>query len=234
MNLDAPSPVFDFLPRTSLVDYSGHIAAVFFTSGCNFACGYCHNRELMRHGNTRHTWRHLARACRLFQENWAGAAVVTGGEPTVSHDLPELLTFLRGVGWRIKLDTNGSNPAMLRRCLPMVDYVAMDIKASPERYPELTGFRHTENLLESVEMLKEGRVDYEFRTTVIEPFHTDEEMEKIASWVKGARRYVLQPFVPRDSIADPGYAASPRTSAKRMQALRERFAGVTEQVLAHS
>ena len=224
----AGSPVYAFQKNPTMVDYPGHLAAIYFISGCNFRCGFCHNAALMAVRTTGMPWDQLETSCKQFKRNWVDAVVVTGGEPTLAPELPDLLHLFKGYGFIIKLDTNGSRPDVLRSLLAEVDYVAMDVKCGPGRYPTLTGFSDVGKITESIDLIKSGGREYEFRTTVIDPIHTDEEMAAIGEWIRGARRYTLQPFVPRDNLPDPALRATPRTSAERMkqlQSLMQPYAG---------
>jgi pyruvate formate lyase activating enzyme len=208
-----------------MVDFAGHLAAVFFLSGCNFRCGFCHNPDLMRRKQKGIPWDRLESACRRFREEWVDAAAISGGEPTLEDELPGLIGFFRRFGWAVKLDTNGSRPDVLRACLPLLDYVAMDIKAGLSKYPEMCGFADEAKIRESVDLIKTSAKDYEFRTTVVESFHTDEQMKEIGALIRGARRYILQPFVPRDQIPDPAFRTLPRTPESRLVAIRDLLAG---------
>jgi pyruvate formate lyase activating enzyme len=198
------SPVFGILQNPSLVDYPGRLAAVFFLSGCNFRCGFCHNARLMQDVNAPGVpWTDVDDACVRFKENWVKGVVVTGGEPTLNPGVFQVIDKLRECGFAIKLDTNGSQPKVLERLLPQVDYVAMDVKFAPAGYPRRTGFGDTAALTESIAMIRDRAQDYEFRTTVIEAWHGEDQMHAIGKWVRGAKLHVLQAFVPRDDLPDP-------------------------------
>jgi pyruvate formate lyase activating enzyme len=225
------SPVYGYLRQPSMVDFTGHMAAVFFVGGCNFQCRFCHNAALMARPSSTLSWAKLEDVCRGFAEHWVDAAVITGGEPTLHPDLPRLVEFFRQFGWAVKLDSNGSRPDVLESCIPLVDYVAMDVKAGHSGYAELTGFSGTHDIQASIDLIKERAADYEFRTTVIEPFHDDGQMEEVMRMIAGARRYILQPFVPRDSLPDPALAATPRTPPARMQDLHARMRETAEEVV---
>ena len=227
----AGSPVYAFQKNPTMVDYPGHLAAIYFVSGCNFRCGFCHNAALMAVRTTGMPWDQVEASCKQFKRNWVDAVVITGGEPTLSPELPDLVRLFKGHGFIVKLDTNGSRPDMLRSLLTEVDYVAMDIKCGPERYPGLTGFSDTAKLTESIGLIKTGDREYEFRTTVIDPIHTDEEMAAIGEWIRGARRYALQPFVPREDLPDIGLRTTPRTSAERMKQLQSLMQSYADEVL---
>ncbi|MDK2857891.1 MAG: pyruvate formate lyase activating enzyme [Verrucomicrobiota bacterium] len=211
------SPVYAFLEKPSLIDYPGSLCAVFFTSGCNFSCGYCHNASLMGGKKTGLLWSRLEEVCRKFKKEWTDAVCITGGEPTLASGLMELIEFFRGFGFKIKIDSNGSRPEILKECLPRIDSIAMDIKADFSGYSQLTGFTHTEKIAESVHLIMSSDVDYEFRTTLIESFHTDEQMRGIGELIQGARRYCIQPFIPQDTLPDPRMRQLKRTTPQRLR-----------------
>ncbi len=225
------SPVYGYLRRPSMVDYPGQLAVVLFTAGCNFRCGFCHNPELTGQPRLGMSWPRLEQACDTMAANWVDAAVVTGGEPTMICSLPELLVFLRARGFRVKLDTNGSNPDLLARCLPLLDYVAMDIKTGLSEYAALTGFADTGKLRDSMQLLRYHAPDYELRTTLIEPIHGPAQLQELADMVRGAHRYVLQPFVPGAALPDPEYRAYPRTSPQFLLRAREVFEGSVDELV---
>jgi len=215
-----------------MVDYPGRFAAVFFTSGCNFACGFCHNAALIGRQSAGLPRERITAACEKFKKDWVNGVVITGGEPTCSADLPELIDLFRnGFGFPVKLDTNGSDPDRLEAVLPLVDYVAMDIKCGLSAYASETGFPHPDRILRSIELLRTKARDYEFRTTVIEAVHTDEQMDEIGRMIKGSRRYALQPFIPRDDLPDRKYRTLKRTSAARLKELKNRMNGCAEEIL---
>jgi pyruvate formate lyase activating enzyme len=159
--------------------------------------------------------------CRRFRDNWVQGAVLTGGEPTLHSDLPAVVEKLRDFGFAVKLDTNGSRPRVLEKLLPLVDYVAMDIKCAPEEYGARTGFADVAALTESIRLIREHAADYEFRTTVIESWHTPETMTAIGEWVGGTKRHVLQAFVPREHLPDPAMRVLRETPADVLRALAD-------------
>lgn len=206
------SPFYSVLNHASLIDYPGCMAAVFFVAGCNFRCRFCHNASLLSVTPDRFPWTRIETLCRVFDEQWVDAAVLTGGEPTLAERLEEAIEFFHRRGWRVKVDTNGSQPSRLERLLPALDYVAMDVKASPPRYRELTGCDEVKAVSESLRLIRERAQAYELRITVIEGFHDEAEMRDIGAWIAGARRVALQPFVPRPRLPDPAFERRPRTS----------------------
>ena len=224
--------VYAYLEKPSMVDYPKHFAAVFFVSGCGFKCGFCHNAALMKKKQIELSREKLEAACTKFKKEWVNGVVITGGEPTVADDLVELIRFFKEqFGFPVKLDTNGSNPKKLAECLPLVDYVAMDIKSALSTYPEFVGFKNVDKIQASIDLIRSEANDYEFRTTVIETVHTNEEMDSICHHIKGSKRYALQAFIPRDELPDPTYRTLPRTRAKRLHEIKERMIGCADEIL---
>lgn len=180
------------LQKTSLLDFPEKIAAIVFTMGCNFRCGYCHNPELI---NGEAKIEEVFEFLKTRQGKLDGV-VITGGEPCLQKDLPEFIKQVKELGFAVKLDTNGSFPEMLEKVLPNLDYVAMDIKAPLEKYSRIVNVDiDTSKILKSIEILKNGGVDYEFRTTVVKSQLSFEDFEKIGQLIQGAPRYYLQKFV---------------------------------------
>ncbi|MBN2450950.1 MAG: anaerobic ribonucleoside-triphosphate reductase activating protein [Lentisphaeria bacterium] len=211
------SAVYGNMRNPSLVDFPGRMAAVLFTAGCNFRCGFCHNASLLGQVRPGYTWDRLDALCRDHRRNWVEAAVITGGEPTLAPTLRETIDFLRRRRFAIKLDTNGSRPEILRALLPWLEYVAMDVKCAPDSYPEFVGFPRPERIRDSIRLLIESGMPCEFRTTLVETFHTEEQVQGIGEAVDGAARFVVQAFIPRDDLPDPALRQVPRTTP---QALR--------------
>ena len=226
------SSIYAYLEKPSMVDYPRHFAAVFFISGCSFTCGFCHNAALMGKKQSGLSWEVLEAACAKFKEDWVNGIVISGGEPTTAADLMDLIHFFKErFGFSVKLDTNGSNPERLAECLPHVDYVAMDIKCGLSAYPEFVNFSDIGKIQQSIDLIRAKARDYEFRTTVIETVHTDEQMNEVYDAVKGARRYVLQAFIPRDELPEEQYRTTPRTTAARLHELRDLMNGCAEEIL---
>jgi pyruvate formate lyase activating enzyme len=230
--MTAPTSIYAYLEKPSLVDYPGRFAAVFFTIGCSFSCGFCHNAPLIGRKQAGLPRERIEDACEKFRKDWVNGVVITGGEPTCSADLPELIDLFRNrFGFPVKLDTNGSHPQRIEDVLPLVDYVAMDVKCGLSAYPQLTGFSDTDKILRSIELIRAKARDYEFRTTVIESVHTDEQMDEIYRMIEGCRRFALQAFIPRDDLPDRHYRALGRTSSARLQELKTRMSGCAEEIL---
>jgi len=215
-----------------MVDYPKHFAAVFFISGCGFSCGFCHNAALMGKQQAGLSWDKLEAACSKFKKDWVNGVVITGGEPTSASNLVELIRFFKErFGFDVKLDTNGSNPARLAECLPLVDYVAMDVKCGFSAYAQVAGFSNTGKIQESIDLIRAEAKDYEFRTTVIETVHTDEQIDEVKEIIDGSKRYALQAFIPRDELPDPTYRTLPRTTSARLHEIKDRMAGCAEEIL---
>jgi len=190
---------FSGLQKVSLVDYPNKVASVLFTPGCNLRCGFCHNWRIAVDPKPPFLQEAVALEILESRKKYVDAVVVTGGEPCMHKELPKFLAKLKKRGFQVKLDTNGFYPEVLEQCLGHVDYVALDVKTSLEKY-KLLGARDTTGLLRTVEMLKMGKVLYEFRTTVVPELITAEDMTQICELVKGAKTHAFQQFVPQDTL----------------------------------
>ena len=190
---------FSGLQKVSLIDYPNKVASVLFTPGCNLRCGFCHNWRIAVDPKPPFLQEAVALEILESRKKYVDAVVVTGGEPCMHKELPKFLAKLKKRGFQVKLDTNGFYPEVLEQCLGHVDYVALDVKTSLEKY-KLLGARDTTGLLRTVEMLKMGKVLYEFRTTVVPELITAEDMTQICELVKGAKIHAFQQFVPQDTL----------------------------------
>lgn len=188
-----------YLQKSSLIDYPGKISAVIFTQGCNFGCPYCHNPELVdpeRFIDDLEITDVLS-----FLEKRRGqldAVVITGGEPTIHPDLIEFMEDVKRLGYLVKLDTNGTNSAMVQKAISMgiVDYLAMDIKAPLDRYNAVTRtFVDTNQIELCIQIIMESSVPYEFRTTLSRSLLSLDDIISIGHLIKGARLYTLQHFI---------------------------------------
>ena len=190
------------LQRISLIDYPKELSAIIFTKGCNFRCPYCHNPELVvGSANIINTDIVLD-----FLKNRVGklsAVSITGGEPTLHSDLPEFIKQIKSMGYKVKLDTNGTNPNMLKQIIDekIVDYVAMDVKAPLDKYSTVVGVEvNIANIVDSINIIKESDIYYEYRTTVVESCLVKEDIISIAEMIKGAKIYYLQRFIPSKTL----------------------------------
>ena len=215
------------LQKMTLLDFPGRVACTVFLGGCDFRCPFCHNYELAVGSapSIMNEWDVLD-----FLKKRRGlldGVAITGGEPCLRPDLPDFMQRIRELGFAVKLDTNGGHPDMLRRVLDaeLADYVAMDVKNSPEKYAATAGLPHLDlsPVRESVRLLMQGTADYEFRTTVINEMHAEQDFEAIGRWIRGARRYFLQPFADRDSVPFAGFHAPSAEQLRRYAAVMRAF-----------
>ena len=199
------------LQKMTLLDFPGKVACTVFLGGCDMRCPFCHNSELLDMGapavmDDVELLKFLEKRVGLLD-----GVAFTGGEPLLRSDLGALMEKVRALGYAIKLDTNGNHPAALKRVVEagLVDYVAMDVKNSPERYAETVGLPDFDMtaVRESIAFLLSGAVDYEFRTTVVQELHDETSFEEIGQLIRGAKRYYLQKFTDRDSVAFAGLHA---------------------------
>lgn len=185
--------------KSSLIDFPEKISAIIFTQGCNFRCPYCHNPEIIEQNSA--TALAVAPILEFLnsRKNKLDGIVITGGEPTIQKELPELITKIKGEGFSIKLDTNGTNPKMISSLIDkkLIDYIAMDIKGPIEKYSQIVNKQvNTDNILESINVIKNSGIDHEFRTTVIKSQLCQNDFEEIGKTIAGSKRYYLQKFIP--------------------------------------
>jgi len=204
---------FSGLQKTSLIDYPGKVASVLFTPGCNLRCPFCHNWRIVVDPKPPFLQEGTALEILEARKKYVDAVVITGGEPTMHRELPKFLSKLKARGFLVKLDTNGFYPDVLEECLASVDYVALDVKTCSEKYSVL-GAKETSGLGRSVDMLKTGKVTYEFRTTVVPELVTAEDVVCIGALVKGAKTHAFQQFVPRDLLDKKYQLLSPYSPEK--------------------
>lgn len=192
------------LQKMTLLDFPGRIACTVFLGGCDFRCPYCHNFELAD-GTAKPVMddSELLAFLKKRQGLLDGAAI-TGGEPCLHKELPELMRKIRELGFAVKLDTNGYHPAMLKYILDegLADYVAMDIKNSPEKYAVTCGVTSIrfDVIRESIDILLNSGREFEFRTTVVKEFHEAADFHAMGNLIKGAEHYYLQSFTDRDTV----------------------------------
>jgi pyruvate formate lyase activating enzyme len=194
------------LQKQSLIEYPGKISAVIFLGGCNFRCLFCHVPTLVL-PELIETQNEISQEEILSflekRKSFLEAVSITGGEPTLNKDLPDFIKKIKSLGYLVQLETNGTNPEMLRKLIEekLIDYAAMDIKHrldSFEKYNEITGFKLTkelfENIKESIKILLSNKIDYQFRTTLIKEFHKKEDILEICKKIQGAKIYYLQNY----------------------------------------
>ncbi len=187
------------LEKLSMVDFEGHLCATVFTSGCNFRCPFCHNADLVNGTNLTEISEQEFFDFLKKRKGILDSVCVSGGEPTLWHDLPEFIKKIKDMGYLVKLDTNGTNPTMLKKLIgeKLIDYVAMDIKNSQSAYTKTAGNGKFDisTINTSVEILKSGAIPYEFRTTLIKGHHTENEIKNMAKWLTASDKLYLQCFV---------------------------------------
>jgi len=190
---------FSGIQKTSLIDYPERISCVLFTPGCNLRCPFCQNWRIVL--DPKPPFLNEETALRILEERrkYVDAVVLTGGEPTLHEEIPEFLKKIKDIGFVVKLDTNGFLPRVLEECLFHVDYVALDVKTSLQKYRRL-GAEDTSFLLHSIELLKNEEIGYEFRTTVVPGFVDPEDVCKLGELAKGANTFAFQQFVPEDTL----------------------------------
>lgn len=212
------------LQKLTLLDYPGRIACTVFLPGCNLRCPFCHNASLVL--PDRILPQMTADALLEFLQSRKGkldGVCITGGEPTLHPELPQLLAQIRSLGFPVKLDTNGTRPRVLNALLEqgLLDYVAMDIKNSPDKYAQTCGGADVlASVRESVKLLMESGLEYEFRTTVLHPYHTPEDLVRIGQWLQGAKRYYIQQFVDSGDLIGSGAALTPDEMNTLLQAVQ--------------
>lgn len=190
---------FSAIQKTSLIDYPNRIASVLFTSGCNLRCPYCHNWRAVFDPKPPLLQEETALEILESRKKYVDAVVVTGGEPTIHSELPIFLRKLKEKNFAVKLDTNGFHPQVLEESLPYLDYVALDVKTSLEKYARL-GAKDVAPLLRTIEILKTGKTEYEFRTTVVPGLVDGQDIIAIGEMVKDAENFALQQFNPEDTL----------------------------------
>lgn len=190
------------IQKFTLIDYPGKIACIIFTGGCNYRCGFCHNPEFVLPEELAKLQKSFIPevAALNFLEKRKGmleGVVISGGEPTIMPDLESFIVKVRNLGFAVKLDSNGNRPEIFRSLISkgLVDYIAMDFKTSLPKYQALVGqWANVARLQESIGLLKEGKVEYEFRSTLIREIHTPEILKEMVATMAGAKRLFLQTF----------------------------------------
>ncbi len=199
------------LQKTTLLDYPSKLACTIFTGGCNFRCPFCHNASLVTHIDPESDLSEEALFSYLNKrQGILDGVCITGGEPLLQNDIDSICKRIHDIGLLVKLDTNGSYPQKLRELIDkkLIDYVAMDIKNSKKLYAVTCGLKeYPSNIEESINIIINSDIPYEFRTTVVRELHNKESMEEIAQWISGAKKYYLQGFKDSGDLIDNGYSA---------------------------
>ncbi|MBR9677692.1 MAG: anaerobic ribonucleoside-triphosphate reductase activating protein [Nanoarchaeota archaeon] len=186
--------------KNSFIDFPGEISAVVFTQGCNMSCPYCHNPELnpIKKGSV--SEKEVLEFLRNRKKYLSGV-VLTGGEPTLQKNLIPFLKKIKSLGFKVKLDTNGTNPRILKKILKekVLDYLAMDVKTCFDKY-HLSGANRVENIKKSMQIIKDSGLKYEFRTTFVPGIVSAEDVPKMCEMIKGTEKYVMQQFEPNKTL----------------------------------
>lgn len=182
--------------KTSILDYPEKISSIIWTVGCNFRCPFCYNKDLVE-GKVKTFDEEEILSYLKMRKNLIEGLVITGGEPLIYNDICNFISKVKKLGYKIKIDTNGIYPEKLQKLIDkkLIDYIAMDIKAPKEKYDKLTGVKTDINKIQkSINIIKNSKIDYEFRTTIIPNFLTKEDMINIAKWLSGSKKYYIQQF----------------------------------------
>ena len=202
------------LQKMTLLDFPGRVACTVFLGGCDLNCPFCHNAELIDGTAAPVMDEEELLAFLEKRKGLLDGVAFTGGEPTLRKDLPDLIRKIRALGYPIKLDTNGMHPDRLKAMLDegLLDYVAMDVKAGPQNYAHTCGLDtiDLQPINESISLLLHSKIDYEFRTTVVDELHTIDDFSAIAQWIAGAKAYYLQAFTDRDTVVYENFHAPTR------------------------
>jgi len=217
--------------NTSLIDWEGKIVSTFYFPHCNFRCPFCYNCDLVLNPNKLEDIPiDDIKSLLLNRRKFIDGVCISGGEPTLCTELPRFLKMIKKWGFLIKLDTNGTNPNILKSMidLDLIDYIAMDIKSSLdfENYSKSVGVREgfsLERIQKSIALIMNSKIDYEFRTTIVPSLHDEEHIIKIAKHIKGAKKYILQKFVSQEKMLDPSFQNVEQYSDTFMQQLREKI-----------
>ncbi|MBR9699158.1 anaerobic ribonucleoside-triphosphate reductase activating protein [Candidatus Woesearchaeota archaeon] len=212
------------LQKTTLIDYPGKLACTLFVGGCNFRCGYCYNSDLVFNKDVEEIHLEEIFAFLDSRRRYLEGVCITGGEPTIYPGLADFCDRLKKMGYLVKLDTNGSNPHLLKKLISrkLVDYIAMDIKAGMENYSQVIDTKaNQEKLKESISLIMDSGVEYEFRSTIIPDIFTDEEMKKISLLIKGAKKYYIQQFRPDSKSIAERYREMNPLPAEKLQEFKK-------------
>lgn len=208
------------MQKLSLLDYPGMLCCTVFTIGCSFRCPFCHNASLLDSSAPQIAEQELLDYLQKRRGILDGVCV-TGGEPLLHKDIGATLEKIKSLGFKVKLDTNGSQPDRLIQLVDegLIDYVAMDIKNSPAKYAETAGVKAFDiaPVERSMRYLLSGSIPYEFRTTVVRELHTTEDMLALAGWIKGAQKYYLQPYVDSENVLVKGFSAYTEAEMHRIK-----------------
>lgn len=214
------------IENMSMVDYDDKIACTIFTHGCNFRCPFCQNSALVLSDSIP-----LLDANKILEQlekrkGLLDAVCISGGEATLQQDLVPFIKKIRSLGFLVKIDSNGYNPPMLKYLIEhkLVDYIAMDVKGSAEIYADICGLKQINmiKIKESISIIMESKINYEFRTTLIEEFHTPKVMKNLLAMIKGSEKYALQKYKDSPGCIQHGFHPIPKETALLYKQLAEK------------
>ena len=212
--------------KLSLIEYPEKIAAIVFVGKCDFKCHFCYNIDLVKNYDKLPDIPEKEITDFLVtRKGLLDGIAITGGEPTVHKDLPEFIKKVKDMGFLVMLETNGSNPVILKELIDkkLVDYIAMDIKAPLEKYDDITGVKvNKKSIQESIDIIRNSGLDYEFRTTVIPKHFKEEDALVIGKWLKGSKKYFLQQFRPEKTLNEE-YRKMESYPAEKLKELAEKM-----------
>lgn len=215
------------LQKLTLLDYPKKCAATIFLGGCNFRCPFCHNGDLVCDNFPLPLSEDEVFTFLKKRQGILDGVCITGGEPLLNKDISRLIKKIRSLGYLIKLDTNGSNPTLLKELIDegLINYVAMDIKNSLDKYPNSIGVDgfNTESIKMSTEILMNSGIDYEFRTTVVSELHEKSDFEKIGEWLKGCDNFYLQKFEDSEFVIQKGLHSPSDEQLREYAQILERY-----------
>lgn len=213
------------LIKTTLLDYPGYLACTVFLGGCNFRCPFCHNKNLVLTPESEEiiSFEYLFEYLKK-RKNLLEGVCISGGEPTIHSDLKDFIAEIKKEGLKVKLDTNGSHPEVIKELydLHLIDYIAMDIKASKDKYPYVTGVPDLDILKieESIDFIMSRASNYEFRTTVVKELHTPDDIKKIKNRLKGCKLYRLQSYRDSENVIVPGFTSYSEEELKKLENMK--------------
>ena len=223
------------MQKLTLLDFPGRVAATVFTPGCDMRCPFCHNAEIVLEGTGGLGTEPVFELLEKRKGKLSGLAI-TGGEPLMQADIADFIKKVKDMGFAVKLDTNGSFPARLRQLVEggLVDYVAVDVKNCKEKYAQTAGLsgetaeRMLPMVFESIAYLMEGRVDFEFRTTVVKELHEDDDFRRIGEWLRGDEKFFLQGFSDANGTIVPGLHKHEKADMERFATIMREYIPRTE------
>lgn len=192
------------LQKTTLIDYPCKVAATIFVAGCNFRCPFCYNKDLVLNPDSLQTISQDDIIDFLKKrKKWIDGVCISGGEPLIYSDIFDFIKKIKNIGLLVKIDTNGSNPELIKKLIDdkLIDYIAMDIKASLSKYKEASGVDFSiERVIKSIELIKNSKIDCEFRLTAVPLLHNEDDLEKIGRLLENNERFFIQQFRPKNCI----------------------------------